>query len=332
MTRAAAAVPLLLVLLAFSLWIVPWVPLLAFAALLVAVALDAAARPLMRHGIGRVPALGLVLLALLGALAGFVLLYADPLAEQARSLAEELPRSLAALRARLEATRWGAWLMERIGDLQPGTGDAAGTAASVAGGVLGALGDAAFVAVTGFFLALDPRPYRSGALALVAPKDRDRADIILLEAARALRGWLGAQLLSMAFVGITVGVGLSLLGVPLAPLLGVIAFLLGFIPVVGPVLAAVPGVALAAAQDPQAALPVIALYVAVQVIEGNVVTPIAQAQGANLPPALLLVVQFAAGALFGLLGVALAAPAAALGLVLIRRGYVEAWLERAPRP
>jgi predicted PurR-regulated permease PerM len=80
------------------------------------------------------------------------------------------------------------------------------------------------------------------------------------------------------------------------------------------------------AEQPSQALWVIALVVAVQTVEGNFLTPMVQARTADIPPALLLLVQVLAGALFGLLGVALAAPLTALGLVLARRSYAEGWL------
>ena len=69
----------------------------------------------------------------------------------------------------------------------------------------------------------------------------------------------------------------------------------------------------------------------VQNVEGNFLTPMVQSHTADLPPALLLVTQVLTGALFGLLGVALAAPLSALGMVLVRRGYVEGWLGRPPQ-
>ena len=124
--------------------------------------------------------------------------------------------------------------------------------------------------------------------------------------------------------------GLWALGVPLAGLLATIIGLLNFIPVLGPVIGGIPAVLLAMTEDPMLGLWVVGLIIAVQTIEGNFLTPMVQSRTADLPPALLLIVQVLTGALFGLLGVALAAPLSALGLVLVRRAYVEGWLEREP--
>ena len=116
----------------------------------------------------------------------------------------------------------------------------------------------------------------------------------------------------------------------LAGLLATIIAVLNFIPVIGPVIGGVPAVLLALTEGPVFALWVVGLIVLVQVVEGNFLTPMVQSRTADLPPALLLLVQLLTGALFGLLGLALAAPLSAVGLVLVRRGYVEGWLGREP--
>jgi len=102
--------------------------------------------------------------------------------------------------------------------------------------------------------------------------------------------------------------------------------------VLGPVIGGVPAVLLAMTEDPMLGLWVVGLILVVQTVEGNFLTPMVQARTADLPPALLLIVQVLTGALFGLLGVALAAPLSAMALVLVRRGYTEAWLGWPPKP
>ena len=105
---------------------------------------------------------------------------------------------------------------------------------------------------------------------------------------------------------------------------------MNFIPVLGPVIGGVPAVLLAVTQDPILGAWVVGLIVLVQTVEGNFLTPMVQARTADLPPALLLIVQVLTGALFGLLGIALAAPLSAIGLVVVKHAYVEGWLEHEP--
>lgn len=180
------------------------------------------------------------------------------------------------------------------------------------------------------FLAASPAPYLAGLRALLAPPLRPMVEGVTRDLATALRAWAGAQLIAMALVGALTYVGLTLLGLPLAGALGLVAALLGFIPVLGPILAGVPAVLLALTEGWSMALWTTGLYVAVQIIEGDVVTPLVQGQAISLPPGVLLVVQVFMLALFGLFGAALAAPLAAVLLVLARRLYVEGFVERRP--
>ena len=153
---------------------------------------------------------------------------------------------------------------------------------------------------------------------------------MLRQLGRTLQGWLLAQLGSMTVIGMLTALGLWLLGVQLAVVLGVIAALLTFIPNLGPILAAVPALLLAFAEGPTQVLWVAALYVGVQVIEGNVTTPLIQQRTISLPPALILAAQLLMASLFGLLGLALATPLAAVGITLTQSLYVYGYLGREP--
>ncbi|MFZ4409417.1 MAG: AI-2E family transporter [Paracraurococcus sp.] len=335
MTRAQGSVLVLFGLLLLLLWLAPEVPLLGFAAVLLAVPLRAGAEPLARRtGLpdwaGVLIVAALVVLAL--GLAGWAA--AGPLAEQATQLAESLPKSLAALRGRVAGTAWGDWVLRQAepGQLlgSGGAEKAADAAAQAAGSTLGGLGNLILVLLLALYLAVRPRGYLSGLRSLFDPRLDGRVAATLAAAGHALRGWLLGQAFAMVVAGTLTWLGLWALGVPLAGLLALIIGLLNFIPVLGPVIGGVPAVLLAATQDPMLGLWVVGLIVAVQTVEGNLLTPMVQARTADLPPALLLLVQVLTGALFGLPGVALAAPLSALGLVLVRSAYVEGWLGREP--
>ena len=126
----------------------------------------------------------------------------------------------------------------------------------------------------------------------------------------------------MAIVGVLTAAGLWMIGIPLAFLLGLIAALLAFIPNIGPVIAAVPALLLAFGQGTTAMLLVGAVYLVVQTLESYVITPVIQQQKVALPPALIIAMQVLFGVLFGIAGLALATPLAALGLTLVREIYV----------
>jgi predicted PurR-regulated permease PerM len=332
MTRAQASLLILLGLLLALFWLAPAVPLLGFAAVLLAVALRLPAEWVARHtGMRRwVAVLALVfgIAALLGLAAWFAV---DPLVAQVNQLIQDLPRSIEALRERLSGSGIGGWLAERLRPRQvlEDAGGSMASAAAAASSTLGALGNAVLVLLMGLYLAVQPHAYQRGLRALVHPSLDRPLRAALIECGETLRGWLLGQGFAMVVTGLLTWFGLMALGVPLAGALAAITALLGFIPYLGPVIAAVPAMLLAMTESPTLALWVALLFMAIQMIEGNILTPLVQSRAADLPPVLLLLAQVLAGTLFGLLGVALAAPAAAVAMVLVRRAYVEGWLGRS---
>lgn len=308
------------------------VALVVFAAILLAILLHGGSEALARWtGIGRGFALAGFVLVLAACLGLLVLVAAPVLAEQAVQLWQQLPLALDAVRARIAAQSWGPGLLAQFSPetvVSTGSGGAlAGRATSVLASGFGALVDLAIIVVIAIFLAAEPATYRAGFVLLLAPEDRERALRVLDEVTGTLRGWLVAQLLAMAVIGVLTTIGLWMLGVKLAVVLGVIVALLSFIPNLGPILAATPAVLLALAESPILALYVVALYILVQVIEGNVTTPLIQSRSIALPPALILAAQLLMAGVSGLLGLALATPLVAVILTLTHLLYVQGYLE-----
>jgi predicted PurR-regulated permease PerM len=331
MSRAQASI-LILVGLVLALFVfVPAVPLLGFAGLLLAVALSIPAGLIIRWtGAPRWLAVLGVLLGVIALAIGAGALAAGPLAEQAVQLGEDLPRSFESLRERMMQSDWGAWVANRLDLPEDGASRGMGFAANFASTTLGWLGNAVVVVLVGVYLAMRPTDYAAGLRAMLHPSIESEAADALRECGTVLRGWLAGQAFAMVVSGAFTWIGLTLLGVPLAGALAVLAALLGFIPNIGPVIAAVPAMLLAATISPWLALWVALLFLVTQFIEGNILTPLVQAEMADLPPAALLLAQVLMASFFGLLGVALAAPLAAVAAVLIRRLYAEGWLGRAP--
>lgn len=336
--RPYASRPLVSGLVLFSIplvlaWLAPNMLPVLFAAVLVATALYGCAHWLARRtGMWEGLALALVCIAVIGGLIALGLTAAPVLTEQGAQLWEQLPRAAAGLRARAEQNPLVRTALEQfsVERALSALGEVVGGATTAAVSTFGALGTFAFIVVLGVFLAADPDTYSAGVLSLVAPSGRVRAAAVLRQLTHTLRGWLVAQLLSMAVIGALTTIGLWLLGVPLAVVLGVIAALLTFIPNLGPILAAVPALLLALAAEPTRALWVAALYVGVQVIEGNVTTPLIQQRTISLPPALILAAQLLLGGLYGLLGLALATPLVAAVLTLVQLLYVHGFLGTEP--
>jgi predicted PurR-regulated permease PerM len=122
--------------------------------------------------------------------------------------------------------------------------------------------------------------------------------------------------------------------VPLALLLGTMAALLEFVPVVGPIVFTIPGLLVAVTQGAHMVWYVLLVYVAVQQLESNILIPLLQRWAVRLPPVISLLSVLAGGLLFGVMGVVFATPAAVVVTVLVKHLYVEDTLEhpRGPAP
>lgn len=315
---------------ALILWFVPHALLIAFAGVLVAVGLRALAAPLVLHtplsGGWAVLAVAAGIAALLALGAWFAL---DPLTAQAREFAASLPGTLQSLQERLADYPWAQSALQRMNPQQfvPSAEDAATMAASGLTGTFGVLGDTVLVILLALYLASEPSQYRRGFVALLSPDLRPQAMKVLDLTGATLRGWLLGALCAMAFTGTITWLGMWLLGVPLAPLLGAISALFGFIPYIGPLLAAVPAALVTLGHEPSLLPWTLGVYFLGQTIEGNILTPMVQRRTADLSPALLLMAQTVMGLLSGMLGVALAAPLAAAAVTIVKSAYVDGKLE-----
>jgi predicted PurR-regulated permease PerM len=126
----------------------------------------------------------------------------------------------------------------------------------------------------------------------------------------------------MLMVGVMTALGLWLIGLNSALALGFIAGLADFVPIVGPITAAIPGLLVASGQGFDMVLWTLAVYVIVQQIESNIIVPIVVGNAVKIPPALGLFAVIALGVLFGPLGVLFAYPLAVVADVAVRRLYI----------
>jgi len=131
-------------------------------------------------------------------------------------------------------------------------------------------------------------------------------------------------------VGAATATGLWLLEVPLALILGLIAGLLDFIPYLGPLMAGVPAALIAFSISPELGLYTVLLFAGIQLLEGYLLSPLIEAKTVSLPPALTIAMQILFGTMFGMAGIALATPLAAVLSVLITMLYVQDVLRDRP--
>jgi len=188
------------------------------------------------------------------------------------------------------------------------------------------------ILVLSIYIGADPGLYRSGLLHLMPRSARARGEVVLGRVATVLRKWLVTQLIAMVVIGVVSTAALLILHVKAAVALGVIAGLLEFVPTIGPILSAIPGIAMGFLDSPEKALYVGLAYLLIQQLEGHLLIPMLMKEGMDLPPALTIITQGVMALLFGFLGLLVAVPMLAAVIALVKALYVENVIGDAPEP
>ena len=186
-----------------------------------------------------------------------------------------------------------------------------------------ALGGFLIVVFLSIYLAADPQLYRRGVLALIPDRRRPQASLVMDRVANVLRKWLVTQLIAMLVIGTVTTVVLLILKVEAAFALGVLAGLFEFIPTVGPLLSAIPAVAMGFLDSPEKAAVIAAAYWGIQFLENHILIPLLMKGGMDLPPALTVITQALLALVFGFLGLMVAVPLLATAMVVVQALYVE---------
>jgi predicted PurR-regulated permease PerM len=270
--------------------------------------------------------LTLVIILLLAGVGALVWLFGDQLLQQAAELQRQWPHAVEAAQRRVNEWGGGKFLTSTLRTAAEGS-SMVGNAAKFAGKAAGFVGYAVVMLFVGIYFAISPDTYVRGLVRLFPTNRRQTARDAFHASGVALRKWLIGQLAAMTMVGVCTGIGLAIAGVPLPLALGVLAGLLDFVPVIGPVIAAIPGIILATSVDPRTAIYAIIVYFAVQQVENHVIVPLTQRWSVSLPPAMAVLSIVMMGIAFGLLGALLAMPITVVAMILIQRLYVEEGLE-----
>lgn len=324
----AAALVLLLL---FVLWSVPAVITIAILGMAFALLLSYPVRVLD----GYMPRQAAVAVTLLGAIAVVaVTLYVaiPPIASQVTTFAADLPGIVDDAEQRMRDSAQGLeedGLLpedseEIIGDLEAELGDRAKNMVEpvltgILGQVTGLLG--LFITVFGILfvgitLLLDADRLRRKVTSAFPERYHDDLDLLWSDLGTSMSRYLGGLIAIALIQGVLITIGLLFLGVPYALLLGVWVAMTSVIPYVGAWLGAVPALILALLESPLDAVWVLLLYFAVNIFEGNFLTPRIQGDAVRVHPILVLLTVVAVGSLFGIIGVILAVPMLAVGRVL----------------
>lgn len=268
----------------------------------------------------------LVLLLSLALLAGTA---APGVAEQLEELTNKIPQALNKIKSQIQQYSWSQLLYkeakpDQLPDkLMESGGQVFSRVTGAVSGFVGSIASFGIILFIGLYGAAEPDIYKKGFLHLIPVPRRLRITKVIEDVAETLQWWIIGKCISMAAIGIFTTVGLWIMDIPLAFILGLIAALLTFIPNIGPILSAIPAILLGLMENATLALHIALLYIGIQLIESYVITPLIQRKTVSLPPGLTLGAQVLMGVLFGMLGVALATPLTAAALVLTKRLYLE---------
>lgn len=333
-------------LLAFT-WYFAATLLLIFTGMLLGLGLTALVNALGRRvHLPHTVRLGIVCVALALLLAGIAYLGGATIAEQASLLSKTIKSQIANVRSMLEnygidtsffdfgnaASDSHANAASETTPAPPASSRAAlpsaGALASSGGaivsqtfklllGTIHGVGNIFIVLFLGLAFAAQPAVYHDGLLFLAPARHRARVAVVIDRIAETLERWLIAQIIVMVAVGVVTWIGLAIIGIPSAFILGIQAGLLAFIPTVGAIIAGVVVVLASLASGWIAALSAFLLFMGVHAMESYVLTPILQRQALDIPPATLFAFQILLGVVFGIWGLALALPLVAIAKVVI---------------
>lgn len=187
----------------------------------------------------------------------------------------------------------------------------------------GLLGDVYVILLIGAYLTAAPYLYTKGIRKLVPPKGRQKTGDVLAHLGQSMKQWITGKIFAMFVVFVLTAIGLKIIGMPMWLALSIIAGFLNFIPNFGPLIAMIPAVLVALSLGPQTAFIVIGLYLLVQFLESNLITPKVQQRLTSVPPALIISSQLIIATFAGIWGIILATPIILIVIILVQDLYVK---------
>lgn len=306
--------------------------ILAFGSILGAIVIHAIAEIYEeRARLPEKPALGMAIASVLAVIGLLGWLFGVEFRSQVNVLVTRLPGLIDQLAAYMAQSPVGAKVVDAVRAAFAGSRiarDIGGVAQGAGELILNAL----LLLVGAIFFAVDPKVYERGFLLLMPRSKRAAVEDALCDTASTLRLWLRAQLIQMTTMGVLVGLGLWLAGVPSAPALGLLTGLSEFIPYVGPLAAMLPALGLAATEGTDQVLWTVAVFAVVRLVQTNFITPFVTSRVIAIPPAVTLFAIIMIGAIFGLFGLFFSAALLVVIFTLVRSLYLRDTLgEDIPR-
>jgi predicted PurR-regulated permease PerM len=254
-------------------------------------------------------------IVILGAIAGVCALVFPPLISQARAFWQHLPELLAQGQAFLIERGFLQRQLSMQELLQRSSGSGGDTVGHVIGaawGFFGGLLGLFTILILTFYFLVEADSIRGSFMRLFPRGRRTQVAKASAEATLKVSAWLNGQLLLAAIIGSTAAIGLWLMGVPYFYVLALIAAVGEMIPVIGPIIAAIPAVAVASSVSGQQAFFVALFFLVQQQVENHVLVPKIMERQVGISPVSVIVALLIGGSLLGVMGAILAVPTAAI--------------------
>lgn len=265
-----------------------------------------------------------IFISVAGTILIFILLLwfmGNTLLVQIASLSEDFPGLINKAEDGLRQTTIGMQILDRISLYN--TSKLMGAIEGFFNTSFGVLGNIYIIVFLSIFFTISPTIYINGLIKLAPPQAKKDMKIVLERIWQVLKGWLKGAMIAMLLITILNVIGLTVLGIPMALTLALMAGMLNFIPNFGPLIAMIPAVLIGFTISINMALIIAAMYVLIQALESNVITPMIQKKMIDLPPALTILSQVIMGTFSGVLGILLATPLLAIVIILVDELYVK---------
>ena len=290
--------------------------LILFAAAIIAAAIEPLATWLEQRKIPRGVSVLLVYVAILLVISGIVSLVIPPLAQELSHLARALPDLLRSVE-RISPVGSLLYQDTTVSALQNVLTKVSETVAGAGVSIFqrtqtifSGVATFIFIFILAFYLVVERDALKKLLRVLIPSEHGQYVEQILERVQRGIGRWLLAQLGLAIVMGVVVGVGLALLGVPYALLLGLITGLLEIIPVIGPLIAAIPGIVVGFSQSIFLGVATLIFYAVAQQAENHILVPVIMRRATGLNPLITMVALLLGARLAGLWGIILAVPVA----------------------
>lgn len=319
---------------AWVLWILRDLLMVVITSVILASSIEPGIKFLSKMRIHRIPAVLMTYLSIAAVFFALIFAFVPPIVDEAADITQKLPAMTQAIdknilgdKSILTNALWGdkkdgaieanSLMEDFVGKLSGVDTESKGVLGA-AGAIFGGLFSFVLIVVLSFYFAMQERGIENF-LRIIIPFGNEDYAINLWERSKAKIGkWMQGQLLLGVLIFVLVYLGLTIFGVPYAMSLALLAGVLEIIPVFGPILAAIPGVALAfTVGGPTLALIVASFYLLVQQFESHLIYPLVVRKVVGVPPILVILALIIGAKLGGFLGILISVPVAAAIMELV---------------